>query len=77
LKSQGEKGFVSTRYHACTVTQAFLDDNVKRIYLKDEQGFESEVSNTQMELAKSYCQGFFSNVDLLEELTSAMSAYKS
>jgi hypothetical protein len=77
LKSQGEKVFVSTRHHACSVTQAFLDDNVKRIYLKDDQGFESEVSNTQMELAKSYCQGFFSKVDLLEELTSTMSAYKS
>jgi hypothetical protein len=73
LRPQGERSFKSTTTIACTATQGFLDNNIKRIYLKDDQGFESEVSNTQMELAKNYCQRFFSSTDLLEVLTAQRS----
>jgi TIR domain len=70
LKPQGQKRFHSTMMLACAATQGFLNNNVKRIYLTDDQGFESEVSNKQMEIVESYCQKFFSNIDLLEVLTA-------
>ena len=64
LRPQGTKKFQSVCFPACIVAKGFLDGNIERIFIEDDQGFVSEVSNTHMVEAASYCRRFFGNVDL-------------
>jgi hypothetical protein len=70
LRPQGKASFQSHSFSSCLVAQGFLDDNVKRICLEDDQAFVSEVGMSQLESAAIYCRWFFATVDLNELLKS-------
>lgn len=68
LKPEAKENFSLSGLIMQGIVEAFINDNIERIYIESKDGFSKNVSKDQIENVKHYFKYFFSDKKWVEEL---------